>query len=1419
MPVQKITPRSLNLDDDFLVVKSTEMVDAFNIEIASDDNGNANVVKSIQGNTAISFAGGSALPGGTNTVIGSSLNTEKNEIVFAVWNSGNNHSIYLYSTTTNVCTLVYRDAILGFTQDAFVKFDFIVLQNGNTIAYFTDGVSEPKKINITKAIGASGYPYKTAGGYSYGDEEKLLSIAALRQPPIEPPVASFARVGSEDGFVYDEYFQFAYQYIYEDGEISAISPYTELSLNTYQLLEDYIGYESKTYYNTINVTVKPSRGDVSKIRLLARSSESLSFFVVGEISNDRSAGSAVVAFTNSKLRAYVADSEQNKMYDNVPKKANTQAITSNRLMYGGYTEFYDNVSPNVSISEIDSNVGINVPISVNPTTGQSVQYAPAVPAITSKFNIVVGDTMNLMQDQSEVLLDFSVSGGASITFGSSAVVQLTPTESTYDLLLGKVEFEVIKRFTIPAYTSLTSPSPSIYTYFINNIVGNYEVAIGDAEADLITSGDNHSFKGTAVINVSFDAVNYGTTQVSFIVKIVSVTLETYEGRDGTTGEPIPRADFISFSLNTNLLNTSYVTTYGGFRAFRNYNSRQYAVTSSRSFKSGQRHKFGIVYYDLFNRSGAVNEIGEKEVSFISNRQGAANGPVALQFKLQHTPPSWAKKWQLVYSPFSSYKYSIQHSVSEAFSNTTDSFIYVSMNTLEGKVYSYKDSKEAKLDYSFVEGDKLKIVSYDDGAGRTFVEYEFDILAYEYYDANNTPIPAVINPDRKTGWFLKLRDNVDATNFAKSFVAASLDSWNNKAVVEIYRPARDNDSVIYREISEVYDVVFSGGSYKHKGDRDFSYTWTSGSSNITVLNGIATTTLDIKTGDLITISHTVLGLPESFEVRVGTISTFGSDKTFSVTNANVVGQFGVSIPSNDNYSLASITGLSNAIVQTSNGDVYYRPRKMIFIVGYPGSGNLTTTTNDIFVEDNSISDFRVSNVSVFGRPNATVPTAFSVYRKASITYSDPYVIDSSVLTLSSFNLSLANFNDYANKYGGIKYIHSNDDSIFVLQERKASIIPVGRNLVEYADGSANLTISNNFLGVQNFYAGEYGVNDNPESVVERTGRLYFCDIISGKILRLGGDGITPISDYGIGSFIANKFNEIISSASSHRIIGVYDPDKDYYIFSTSTISGSGVSLTMTFDVNENTWISKHSWNPESGLALNDSLITFKSGVMYKHSGAASYGIVYGVSCPPSLSVIANENPSQVKVFKSISQESNKPFSFAVDNSNQTSMTVPSTDFTNVSTAILDEAGNAIGLGFQQTREGIYYAEIPRDITNTTQAMVVIGTAESVGADTITFSSGVSNIPFEFGKPVDRLTGGAFVSQGYNVTDIVNYNTIRVSAGPAGAIVGSVIAVRSENAVNGDSMRDRYARIAFSGSTGAFELYAVNVNYAESKLHFA
>ena len=152
MPIDKIIPRSLNRDDDYLTVKSVEMIDALNVNISSDDDGNAGVVKNTWGNTKVAVRQGDALPAGTNRVVGSCVNREKNEILFAVFNSNNNHSLYWYGVEAQQVRLVLRDSVLAFKLDSYVKMDTIVKENGDTLLYFIDTDTDTKKVNITKAL-------------------------------------------------------------------------------------------------------------------------------------------------------------------------------------------------------------------------------------------------------------------------------------------------------------------------------------------------------------------------------------------------------------------------------------------------------------------------------------------------------------------------------------------------------------------------------------------------------------------------------------------------------------------------------------------------------------------------------------------------------------------------------------------------------------------------------------------------------------------------------------------------------------------------------------------------------------------------------------------------------------------------------------------------------------------------------------------------------------------------------------------------------------------------------------------------------------------------------------------------------------------------------------------------------------------
>ena len=93
----------------------------------------------------------------------------------------------------------------------------------------------------------------------------------------------------------------------------------------------------------------------------------------------------------------------------------------------------------------------------------------------------------------------------------------------------------------------------------------------------------------------------------------------------------------------------------------------------------------------------------------------------------------------------------------------------------------------------------------------------------------------------------------------------------------------------------------------------------------------------------------------------------------------------------------------------------------------------------------------------------------------------------------------------------------------------------------ADGSSNVAISSNFLGSDEPFATKYGISTNPESfATDLSGRIYFSDRTRGSILRLSGNGITNISDYGMGDWFNDNLNPL-----TQRILGSFDDKKGLY----------------------------------------------------------------------------------------------------------------------------------------------------------------------------------------------------------------------------------------------------------------------------------
>ena len=162
----------------------------------------------------------------------------------------------------------------------------------------------------------------------------------------------------------------------------------------------------------------------------------------------------------------------------------------------------------------------------------------------------------------------------------------------------------------------------------------------------------------------------------------------------------------------------------------------------------------------------------------------------------------------------------------------------------------------------------------------------------------------------------------------------------------------------------------------------------------------------------------------------------------------------------------------------------------------------------------------------------------------MTYSTGLSPTPAGLTSSLFNPSLFPFKDYNSQHGIITHLVDAGESFFNLQENKVSLTPVGRTLIQ-STGRPQLVTS--LMRRQRTYlAGTYGPGRNPESVVERFGRIYFSDMSSGKVIAVtSSKWINAISDTKMESF-ETAFMNAFESASIPKLPSGIDPENNEFI---------------------------------------------------------------------------------------------------------------------------------------------------------------------------------------------------------------------------------------------------------------------------------
>jgi hypothetical protein len=1606
--IDKLVPRYLNLEDDQRLVKSVEMTDALNVRLSSDDDGDGGVIKNAYGNAAISFRTGDELPAGTNKVIGSVANSDGGEIFFFVWNNNNNHSIYRYSASSDEAQLVYRDSILDFSSFYHIRASVVRNLAGETLLYFTDANTDPKKINVTRAL-LGLYPASFTSGT---DAEKLINIAVAKQPPMTPPTFSFStNVNLKQNNLYESTFQFAAQYVYQDGERSAISAYSELAVAQNQFFDGIITDEQKLENNTLTVSVPTSFADVKEIIVLARNGNAGAFYEIGTLVNSPSVTSQIISFDNSKLYSAISQDEVNKLYDNVPQTAEALDIAGNRLMMGGYTEDYPNIRTDVDVlpnyfpSGGEYNIDVVYPAPLPGAPGTFVK---------SWFNIDTSSIPATISEDSILSVCFSLNLNRVHIPMYDAYIQWVQTKKLTDedidfaglisnttgVNLTASPFSVSKTINIPA----GSTKNNIVTLISDSIIGFYNVIYDSDITDYdyateITNvtaaeGTTNEFKwmffaGSGQIEVTQQ--NITSNEITFQLNFLNATLTAKAGynfnvagllnsganlfgirqlftRGAAIGQRYPATNRLfndiifvdSPSLIFNGDGNPYnyfggidlidgVLTPTGLSTFTATATPLFGfdegtdvavpfeavfltsgdIGSYGTFKSGATHSFGIVYYDKFNRNGGVQTVQDMYVNWYSDRALNNNlkGRVDSVFRVKHNAPSWAVKWSPVYAKVNNVVNKLQYSVSEAvvasnlqatnFTGITSlqNTLFLSFRSFEGKSDSYKENFNALIDYAYQDGDRLRVVRY---SGSDTSSIDVEILGYFNFaeDISTNPILSLVDDDSRfntTGFFLAIK-SVSDVGWTNYDVIQNQDNWSDECVIEIYRLNKPTDQQIFYEIGENFPVV----NGIHQGER----TTVSPVSVEVVADGdglIFYSNIIVYNGDILTVSGNTLSVGNVYP-QVNGIYNY-------VFYARIIsGSFTVG-----SYTL-SLSNSSDAVVQFSEGDSYYRPRLLKF-----GEEAYSNNFKFGFVEDYSVSDFFSSKSTSVGRPHAVQPDAQTVFRKGSVTYSDPFTIDSKYLGLSSFNPSLANFYDFDYQHGTIKQLVGDDDRVYIIQQRKSGWAPIGRNIIESTDGAQSLTLSRSVVGVPNYYLGDYGINDNPESLAVDRGRIYFADVRTGKIVRISRDGISLISEQFMDAFFKDNFRFITSNTSNQKVIAGVDIEADEYIVSVDAINNAQITVTngattfvynaqtnsagnqvivglefddddlftfsteirefedicdefedslnaivfldkiidgqpayvgeeyigqsgtiygvatntnydffvsislnistgefsfvndcetysasigsptnldndftVSYDVNNSVWNTFYSYRPESIVSVDDTLFTFFAGVMYKHSDAANRATYYGNPYNAVVEVISNQNPSMVKSYESISLEGTNAWAAEVSNTDQ-------------STSIL-------AADFSQ-RERNFYAYVPRDSsanTGTATITSLSGSSEvfvlgnvatgGVSGSTITFTTPVGDVPFPMGGSLYKVSGATLVSLSLTVSSISGNKQVTASGSVVGVNNGDTIVVIGNGAIEGDQIRDYYAKIKLTNtSTSQVELYAVNAVFAKSNLH--
>lgn len=627
-------------------------------------------------------------------------------------------------------------------------------------------------------------------------------------------------------------------------------------------------------------------------------------------------------------------------------------------------------------------------------------------------------------------------------------------------------------------------------------------------------------------------------------------------------------------------------------------------------------RLGLVYFDDRGKTNGVvsfvsdSAIDTTDFSFTTPAfdvdSGVAQVPV-VSASINHQPPSWASTYQWVRA--SLLPQNFLYWVSNDYQTDTD-YLYICIQNL---IYTKTKNTGFIPSYDFSPGDRVRVMAAYTGGN--FVPYNLQLD----FEVIGTVTRTMTSP-ASDGLFLKVAK--PSTLPSSPYQAAML--------IEMYTPKQSvaNESQLFYEWGQKFNI------YESDFSKVITYALTSGTFQV---GEVVTQSFGgLGIGNIIAASSTELTVEVTSGVFApGYLITGGtSAATGIITNV----EDGPALRYHRG-AISDQTATQPATFQWFNGDVYYRGRAF-----YPAV-NGTTTSSEYFMDAN-YSDYFESKVNSNGRGWVIDENAAERYNNVLVRWGGKYQSGTSINELNIFRPN--DYDEADRSKGDIRRFKARDRILRVFQDRGTGQYGIYSRFIQNNEGVSDLVTTNEIITSNNiqYYQGAFGVCGYPTNLSSSSIADYFVDVVTGRAIRLSGDGLTDLGLIYKGQYylsrLATPYNKTVlrSNGSIAKVMSFFDSfDNDiHYILQGGTVGGVTLDDNhYSFNESRNGFNNEYyDYHPEWAICANDTTFTWKNGGLWKHSTDANYCNFYGIQYGAKIVVVFNDNLLEKKSWNAISE---------------------------------------------------------------------------------------------------------------------------------------------------------------------------------------